>query len=135
MSIYATAEGGTTFEPIAAGTYVARCYSMIHIGTIMETYEGKQKLLNKVRISFELPTEKKVFQEEKGEQPFSISRDFTLSLHEKAALRKAVEGWRGKSFTEEECKKFDITKLIGVPCMVSIIHKTSKEGKTYAVLS
>jgi hypothetical protein len=133
--INATNEGGQTFEPIEAGTYVARCYSMVHLGTIMENYMGENKLMNKVRISFELPTELKVFKEENGEQPHSISKEFTLSLHEKSNLRKTLEGWSGKAFTDEECKKFDITKLLGVPCMVSIIHKSNKEGKTYATLS
>ena len=135
MSIYATNEGGTSFEPIPAGTYVARCYSMIHLGTIMENYMGDNKLMNKVRITFELPTETKIFKEENGEQPYSISKEFTLSMHEKSNLRKTLEGWRGKQFTEEECKRFDITKLIGVPCMVAIIHKKSKENKDYAVLN
>lgn len=135
MSIFATNEGGTAFQPIPAGTYVARCYSMIHLGTIMENYMGENKLMNKVRITFELPTEKKVFKEENGEQPYSMSKDFTLSMHEKANLRKTLEGWRGRSFTEDECKRFDITKLLGVPCMVSIIHKKNKENKDYAVLN
>lgn len=133
--INATNTGGGDYTPVDAGTYPARCYSMIHIGTVKENILGTEKTLNKVRITWELPTETKVFKEENGEQPFVISKEFTLSMNEKANLRKFLEGWRGKGFTEKEAESFDITKLLGKPCMLSIIHKTSKAGKTYAEIS
>lgn len=134
MSIIATNKGGgTNYEPIPTGNYPARCYSMIHIGTIEENILGTIKILNKVRITWELPTELKVFKEENGEQPIVISKEFTLSMHEKSTLRNYLKNWRGKDFTEEEANAFDITKLIGVPCMLNITHKKSKDGqRTYA---
>lgn len=118
----------TQREPIPAGNYIARCYQMIEIGTVKETILGKEKILPKVRIGWELPTELKVFKEENGEQPMVISKEYTLSMAEKANLRIALKSWRGKDFTEEEARKFDITKLLGVPCMLNIIHKPSKDG-------
>jgi hypothetical protein len=133
--IKATNKGGSNYEPIAAGTYAARCYQMIHIGTTEENILGQVKKLNKVRITWELPTETKVFKEENGEQPHVISKEFTLSMNEKATLRKFLEGWRGKSFTEKEAESFDITVLLGKPCMLSIIHKQAKNGNTYAEIS
>lgn len=130
MSIIATNNGVCgKFEPIPTGNYPARCYSMIHIGTIEETILGQTKILNKVRITWELPTELKVFKEENGEQPMVVSKEFTLSLHEKSTLRNFLKNWRGKDFTEEEAKAFDVTKLIGVPCMLNITHKKSKDGQ------
>lgn len=132
--INATSEG-KAFDPVPAGTYVARCYQMIHIGTIEQEYMGEKKEMNKIRISWELPTEMKVFKQELGEQPYSVSKEFTLSMHEKANLRKFLESWRGKGFNEEEAKCFDVTKLLGKPCMLSVIHKTSKAGKMYAEIS
>jgi len=128
MAIIATNTGGTNFEPIATGNYPARCYSMVHIGTIEENILGTLKTLNKVRITWELPTELKVFKEENGEQPQVISKEFTLSLHEKATLRGFLKNWRGKDFTDEEAKSFDIEKLVGAPCMLNITHKTKKDG-------
>jgi hypothetical protein len=133
--ITATNKGGSNYEPIAAGTYAARCYQMIHIGTAEENILGQVKKLNKVRITWELPTETKVFKEENGEQPHVISKEFTLSMNEKATLRKFLEGWRGKAFTEKEAEAFDITVLLGKPCMLSIIHKQAKNGNTYAEIS
>jgi sRNA-binding carbon storage regulator CsrA len=131
MAIVASTTG-TSYEPIPAGNYVARCYQMIHIGTVKETILGTEKILNKVRIGWELPTELKVFKEENGEQPMVISKEFTLSMHEKSTLRQFLKNWRSKDFTEDEAKGFDITKLIGVPCQLNIIHKVAKNGNTYA---
>jgi hypothetical protein len=127
MAINATSSGNTPRELIPTGNYIARCYKMIHIGTVEELILGEKKVLNKVRIGWELPTEQRVFNEEKGLQPLVIDKEFTLSLHEKSALRAALKAWRGKDFTEEEAKSFDITKLLGVPCMINIIHKPSKK--------
>lgn len=131
MAILAT-NTGQQRELIEAGNYVARCYEMIHIGTIEEIIAGEKKILNKVRIGWELPTELKVFKEENGEQPLVISKEYTLSMHEKANLRKTLASWRGKDFSDDEAKSFDITKLIGATCMLNVIHKPSKDGaKTY----
>lgn len=133
--INATNNGGTDFKPIDAGNYPARCYSMIHIGHVKETILGKEKILNKVRVTWELPTELKVFKPENGEQPHVISKEFNLSMNEKATLRKFLEGWRGKGFSDDEAKSFDITKLLGIPCLLSVIHKTNTAGKIYAEIS
>jgi len=66
-------------------------------------------------------------------RPYGISRWFTLSLHEKAALRQFLLTWRGKDFTAAELKGFDLEKLIGVPAALNIIHKQSQDGtKWYA---
>ena len=127
MAINAT-NSGAKRELIPAGNYMARCYQMIHIGTVEENILGELKTLNKVRIRWELPTEMRVFKPENGEQPCAISKSYTLSLNEKANLRKMLASWRGKDFTEDEAKKFDISKLIGVPCMLNLIHKPSKDG-------
>lgn len=121
-----------SYELVPAGNHVARCISMIEIGTVDETFQGEPKKLHKVRITWELPLETKVFHEEKGEQPFVVSKEYTLSFHEKATLRKDLQAWRGKAFTEDEARGFDITKLLGVPCMVNVVHVESKNGNTYS---
>lgn len=129
MAILATTNS-TPKELIPTGNYIARCYQMIEIGTVVENIMGQEKVLKKVRIGWELPTELRVFKEENGEQPLVISKEYTLSLHEKSSLRKDLKSWRGKDFTEDEARSFDITKLIGVPCMLNIIHKPSKSDPT-----
>jgi len=135
MAITATSQGGGHYEPVPEGNYIARCYQMIHIGTVMDTFQGENKLTNKVRVTWELPTECKSFKDGEPERPYSIGKDFTLSLNEKATLRKFLESWRGKAFSEAEARSFDVTKLIGAPCMLNVIHKTSKTGKLYAEIA
>jgi hypothetical protein len=117
-------------ELTPAGNYVARCYQMIELGTAAEEYKGVVKQLTKVRIGWEFPLDLKVFNEEKGEQPIVISKEYTLSLYEKANLRKELESWRGKAFTKEEAECFDITKLLGKVCMINLIHKPSENDPT-----
>lgn len=121
--------GGQT---VPAGTHVARCYQIIHIGTILDTYQGEEKLVNKVRLVFELPLETADFG--KGEQPFSIGRDFTLSMHEKSGLRAFVQSWLGKAMSDSEANKFDICTLLGKEAMISVMHRTANTGRTYADL-
>lgn len=133
MAIPASSAGSGNFSPIEAGNYPARCIQMVHIGTVEETILGAIKHLNKVRISWELPTELKEYKEGEGEKPAIISKEFTLSLSDRANLRKGLASWRGKDFTEEEAKLFDVSKLIEKTCLINVIHKTSKDGsKVYA---
>lgn len=129
--IIATETGGGQRKLPPSGTHAARCFSVVHTGTQKPDKEGFAPK-NVVRISWELPEEKAVFKEGEEERSFAISKQYNLSLNEKATLRKDLEGWRGKPFTADELKAFDVTKLIGVPCMVSVIHKASDNGKTYA---
>lgn len=110
-------------ELVPAGNHIARCVSMIEIGTVLEQgFGGKMQKLTKVMIGWELPEETRVFDESKGEQPMMISKEYTLSMNEKSNLRADLTSWRGKGFTEEEAKSFDITVLLGIPCMLNISH-------------
>lgn len=135
MAIIAENKGGGNYAPIPQGNYVARCYSMIEIGTVTEEFQGEKKKMHKVRLGFEFPTEQKVFKEENGEQPYLLSKEFTLSMHEKASLRKFLEAWRGKAFVESEAKSFDITVLLGKACMINVVHKESAKGDLRANIS
>lgn len=121
---------GVKRELIPAGSHLAICYSMVHIGTITEEIQGVEKRMNKVRITWEIPSETREFDGEM--KPLVISKEYTLSMHEKATLRRDLESWRGKGFTEDEAKRFDITKLLGKPCILSIIHSVAKSGNMYA---
>ena len=119
----------TQKEIVPSGTHVAICYRMIHIGTQEFEWGGETKKVDKVRLSFELPHELRTYGD--NELPMAISKEYTLSLHEKANLRKDLESWRGKTFTEDELKSFDLTNLLGVACNLSIVHDTTKSGATY----
>lgn len=123
-------DGASSIAP--SGTHVARCYQIIHIGTIADSYQGEPRMVNKVRIVFELPDCLAIFQKDKGEQPYSLGQDFTLSMHEKSGLRKFVQTWLGKTMTDREANNFDITTLLGSDCMLTVMHKESASGKVFA---
>ena len=137
MPIIPPKNEGFERELIPAGNYIARCYRMLQIGTVESEYMGEKKILHRVRIGWELPLELKVFKPENGEQPLVIEKEYTLSMGDKATLRKDLASWRGKDFTPEQADSFDITTLIGVPCMLNIIHKqgTKDPSKTYQQIS
>jgi len=57
-----------------------------------------------------------------------------LSLHEKSNLGMDLVSWRGRPFTEQEKQGFDITKLIGVPCQINVMHNDSGKEKISSVM-
>jgi len=118
-----------------AGTFPARVYSIIYMGTIKGEYKGTPTESYKVRISWELPTKTRVFKEGEPAKPFSVSKELTLSMGSKSSLRPLVEGMLGLSFTDDDAKSFDVDDLLGKECLISIAHKESPNGKYVAINS
>lgn len=141
MGFIATDTGGGDFKIVPAGVHIGRCYELIDLGTqTNETgmYAGKSD--HKIKIGFELFGEDEdgnplTIEVDGKEMPLTITKDYTVSLHEKANLRKELAAWRGKDFTEEEAAGFDVTKLIGAYAMVNVTHKTNTKGKLRANIS
>lgn len=123
------------FKVVPAGNHVARLYSVMHLGIIPGEYMGEPKETDTVRIGFELPNEKDVFKEGEEPKPYVISQEYTLSMNEKANLRKFVEGMLGVKMVEAEAEDFDVTSLIGTTCMLNVVHKIAKtSGNEYALI-
>jgi hypothetical protein len=104
------------FENPPAGTYGAVCIKVIDLGTQPVVWEGDTKYQRKVFIQWELD------EQMEDKRPFVTGRKFTVSMHEKATLRAFLKGWRGRDFTEEEMRGFNPMKLIGAPCMLSLVQ-------------
>ncbi len=126
---------GKKRELAPQGNHVAICYKMIELGTITDTFQGEDVTRHRVLLYWELSNEPKDFDGSGKESPISVSKEFTLSMNEKSTLRKMLESWRGKAFTKDEANAFDITKLMGIPCMVNVIHVTSGTGNQYENVS
>lgn len=142
MGFIATdAGGGKDFKIVPSGVFIGRCYELIDLGTqTNETGQFAGNSAHKIKIGFELFGEDEEGQpltiEVNGkEMPMTITKDYTVSLHEKSNLRKELAAWRGKDFTEEEAKGFDVSRLIGVYAMINVTHKTNAQGKTRANIS
>jgi len=133
MPIVAKSSGGNRVL-IPEGNHMARCTRMVYMGEVDNMYNGELKKTRKVHLTFELPTETHVFDESNGAQPFSTSKTYTLSLADKANLRKDLEAWRGKVFSKEELEGFDITAVLGAPLMLQIGTKTKDNGDQISVI-
>lgn len=129
--------GGFDRKLVPQGTHLATCYSMIQLGTVEQEYMGETKMLHKVMLTFEIPEETITIKKDdkEVELPMSISKEYTFSMGDKATLRKDLESWRGKAFTEEEAKNFEIDVLLSKPCLLNIVHKTSRSGKERAEIA
>jgi hypothetical protein len=134
MGLIASDSGGGDFKLIPAGVHIGRCFRIVDLGTQEEDFQGELKLMQKVAIYWELHGEDDdgtPLMADNGE-PLVIWQEYTKSLGQKAKLRAALESWRGKPFTEDELKGFDISKLLNAYCMVNVTHRVSGKGKTYA---
>ncbi|HMN91661.1 MAG TPA: hypothetical protein PKC60_00380 [Hydrogenophaga sp.] len=120
--------GGSTFTPCPAGSYLARCVRLVDLGTQQTEYQGESKSAHKVLLAFEILDADT--RRDDGE-PFLLSKRYTLSLHEKAALRKELASWRGRDFTPEELKGFDLRNVLGKECFISVVEST-KGDRTYS---
>lgn len=137
MGLTVSDSGGGDFKRTPAGVHIGRCYRIVDLGTQEETYEGETKLMPKLAIYWELhgeDEEGKPLVNDNGE-PMTIWKEYTASLGKKAKLRSDLESWRGRAFTDEEAKGFEVPKLLNAYCMVNVTHKTSQQGKTYATVT
>lgn len=129
---------GGDFEPVPAGSYIGRAFQLIDLGTqTQETGQYAGKSARKIRVVFEVFGDDETGQPllDPSGKPFTISKDWTNSSHEKGNLRKDMASWRGKAFADDEFLAFDITKLVGAYAMVNVTHTTNAKGKTYANIS
>jgi len=127
LTVNAGNGGGGDFEQCPAGSFAARCYQIIDLGHQTFEWKGEAKVAPKVRITWEL---NEMMQDGR---PFSISREYTASIGDKANLRKDLEAWRGRPFTATELQNFSLENVLGAPCLLGVVHKPSKDGaKVYA---
>lgn len=118
----------SNYTPPPAGMHIARCYRLIDLGTQPKSYQGKPTgEARKIMASWELLGDDRM---DDG-KPFTISKSWFLSMHEKASLRKDLESWRGKPFTAEEEHSFDVSKLLGAYCLLNVVQETGADGNNY----
>lgn len=127
MGTTATKKGGD-FEITPAGAQVARCYRVIDLGTQTTTWHEERKKAHKIMLTWELLGDQRM----SDGRPFAISKRYTLSTHEKSALRKDLEAWRGRPFTREEEAAFDVANVVGAYCLLNVTHNPGADGNTYA---
>ena len=118
--------GGGDFKNLPAGTHMAVCTQIVDIGLQAGSAmypNPKQKIV----VRFEVPSERIEF--DGKDAPSVIMKEFTASMTDKATLRKWLESWRGKKFTDDEAGDFDVSSILGKSVMLSVIEET-KNNKT-----
>lgn len=125
MPIMATAGENKNFTPAPAGVHQGVCVDVVDLGMVEVTFQGETKRQHKINVAWQIDAER-----EDG-KPFLVFKRYTLSLNEKATLRKDLESWRGRAFTRDEEMGFDVESVIGANCLLNIQHNQVKD-KTYA---
>jgi len=112
--------------------HIGRCVWIIDLGTQVSNFDDGKKQ-RRVLISFELPNEKTVFTQEKGEEPFVVSKEYSLTLGPKSNLRRDIQSWLGRNLNESEMVDFDLGRFLGKAALVNVIHEASKKtGEEHA---
>lgn len=131
MATYASdSGGGKDFDPVPEGSHLAVCDMFVDLG-LQDTNFGTK---HKIYLRWQIPSLRMKWEKDgvEHEGPMAIGSKFTLSLHEKATLRQILQSWRGKAFTPEELKKFDVTTILGKPCLITVTHSPKDGGGVYA---
>lgn len=138
MSLIVSATGGGNYperKPLEAGAYAAVCDMVVDLG-VQPSPGGQFAPKRTVMLRFQIP-EVRVEITKDGETkslPAVISRTVGLSLNEKSTLYGLLTSWRGRAFTPDELKKFDLGKVAGKPAFVNVTHAV-KGDRTYANLT
>ena len=118
-----TVSSGGDFTPHETGVFPAVCIGIVDLGLQENEYEGEKKVSHKLAIYFD------TFQ---TDDQYFVGW-YTASLTPRANLRSHLEGWRGKSFTPDELKAFDLDNLVGKQCTLTIGLTSTGNPKITAI--
>jgi hypothetical protein len=124
----------SSFKPVPAGMHLARCYRIVDLGTQTTEWQGKEKKNYKIMVLWEVHGEDDqgvALVTDRGE-PMSISKNYTMSLGEMSTLRADLKAWRGRDFTAEELRGFQLKNVLGAWCMLTVARTTGNDGKEYS---
>jgi hypothetical protein len=110
------------------GSQPAVVVALVDLGTHPRKYEDSGKTVNSRRVYVAWELTDAPVSGTKGRNHV-LCRDYTVAFSDKAGLRKMTEAL-GKKFAEGEA--FDLLKLLGRRCLVTVDVKESAAGHRYA---
>ena len=60
-------------------------------------------------------------------KPRQLSKEFAISSSSKSNLRKFIESWNGKSYTDDDFMELDLFDQIGKSCQINVVLNDTKE--------
>lgn len=114
-------KSNSDYIPAPQGLFESVCVDVEDLGMVDGMYGPKHKL----RVIWEL-SEKMA-----DGRPFTVSQRYTASLHKQSTLFRHLTSWRGRPFTKDEMREFEMDNVIGAPCLLLVKH-AEKDGATYA---
>lgn len=130
MSLIAKESAGGGYFMPEPGMHAARCYGVVDIGTQDGLYGPKSQVI----IMWVLPECLHTYDETKGPEAATLSKFLGTVLAPKSHIQPLLESWRGRPFTDEEKRGFNLINVLDKPCLVNIIHE-SRNDKMRAVIS
>jgi hypothetical protein len=128
--VLSTKGNGPSIPPLPEDMYDAVCVSLVDLGTQSFEFSGEVKVARKVLITWAIANETVTLDGEP--KPRIVSKEYTLSLNERANLRKDLEGWRGKPF--ETVDTFALSAILGKSCRLLVgVGKDGKYNRVEAV--
>jgi hypothetical protein len=125
MAEWGISSGGS-YEPAPTGAHTGICTQVIDLGTQTSEYNGETLERRQFLFTWELPDELR-----EDEQPFTISKFYTLSkdkksgalyINEKSNLFKDLTSWLGR----QPQAPFSPQDLLGKGCQVIVTEKNEK---------
>lgn len=111
--------GGGDFERCPVGNHPAVCVAVLGAGTRTEQFQGDPaKDVSKLVLVWEAEADG----EDGQSKRYFIPKEYTISLNEKAALRKLLEGWFPQRKLNEG-EEVDLARLAGQPCLLTVVDK------------
>lgn len=144
MPIMAKESSGEQFSDCPIGVAPAIACDVVDLGEVKTPFKhdkgpkaGQDKWAHQIAIVFQVDAEE--VDEATGEATpvrrtdglmHRLSKYYTLSLSELSNLRKDLDRWRGKAFTDDELSNgWDVENVIGAQCRLNIM--LSDKGKPY----
>lgn len=124
-------DSGGSFEAHPEGQYAAVCADVVNFGIRVEDFPGSEpREVAKAALVFVSGQ-----RQENGELTI-VTVEMTLSMHEKANMRRFLESWRGKSYSAQQAEAgVPLHKLQGQAALMSIEQITTKRGRLFAKVS
>lgn len=116
------------------GSYFGRCFALMIMGKVPETFKNETKQLDKICLGFELPGYEYV-NADGNKVPVTTFIEFTNSMNPKANMYKTLAQWsNGQTKKYKDTSDFDLANMLGKPCFLSVSRKVSEGKSAYLVI-